>query len=331
MFWLFALAQIFLSFLCLYAEEKETSLGLPNISDQTNSCSISTDVLLWSTGASSSENWAQVFSPPSSDETIDLLAVPFGWDPGIRVGLNYRLSHDQWDAQWFYTWYRSEGKDRASSEGTIHSPFIGNFYIGNPDGSADTGPAYHEAKIRWAILFNVFDWELGRKYWVSCNLSLRPFFGLKGGWVHQSIYSTWKQPTTDSFHSATENIVNNFWGLGPSFGLNSRWKFKTFRSGSIGFFADLAGALMGGRWTFKDIYQNDAGQIVKPLMPSQTSAAGMLRNFMGLSWESDHFSLRFGYEAQAWLDQLKYYSLNVGWLDNALTLQGGSFDVHFAF
>ena len=44
-------------------------------------------------------------------------------------------------------------------------------------------------------MFNIFDWELGRNFWVSKALSLRPFLGLKGGWIHQSIHTKWQNPT----------------------------------------------------------------------------------------------------------------------------------------
>lgn len=88
---------------------------------------------------------------------------------------------------------------------------------------------------------------------------------------------------------------------------------------------------MWGHWTFEDIYQNNGGTEVDAITPNINSGATMLRGFSGLAWEAPHFSLRLGYEAQFWLDQLKFYSYNIGWQDNELTLQGGSFDLNFAF
>lgn len=88
---------------------------------------------------------------------------------------------------------------------------------------------------------------------------------------------------------------------------------------------------MWGHWTLKDVYRNNGEAEVDAVTPSINSGATTLRGFSGLAWETSHFSLRLGYEAQFWLDQLKFYSYNVGWQDNDLTLQGGSFDLNFAF
>ncbi len=37
------------------------------------------------------------------------------------------------------------------------------------------------------FFFDMFDWELGRSYFVSNYLVLVPHFGIKGGWIDQTI------------------------------------------------------------------------------------------------------------------------------------------------
>ena len=58
-----------------------------------------------------------------------------------------------------------------------------------------------------------------------------------------------------------------------------------------------------------------------------TGAATMLRGVVGFEWEQ-YFSratstVRLGYEAQLWLNQMQFYSYNIGRLNNVTSLQGG--------
>ncbi len=338
-----------LSCLGLSAGEKQNAQsqkavdGLPNISarpvDKENSFGIFADVLVWSAKESGTDNWAQVFSGSGTSESIDLRQVSFHWNVGYRVGFDWGMRHDRWDTQLYYTWFRAKGSDHASTNGEIASSFLGNFYINNPNGEG-TGPTYRNACIQWTILFNMFDWDLGRNYWVSRALSLRPFIGLKGGWIDQTVHSKWEDPNVadpEVFGVATENLKNDFWGIGPSFGLDTRWKLGAVCIHSFNLFGDFSGALMWGHWRLKDVYKNDAPQEVAIVLPHISGAASMFRAFMGFGWDATfnkerlNFSLRLGYEAQFWLDQLQFYSFNRGRLANELTLQGGTVDVRFDF
>ncbi|MDN3505666.1 MAG: Lpg1974 family pore-forming outer membrane protein [Simkaniaceae bacterium] len=291
------------------------------------------DFLVWCTNEASSENWGQVFTTEGSTENIDLLSVSFGCDYGFRVGLDYVTCHDCWDLLGAYTWYRSNGKDSTSTDGLISSAFLANFYIDNADGTKLAGPTYRRASMRWQIDFNIFDAELGRLFCASECLTLRPFIGLKGGWIDQSIDTSWQNPTDPAllFTRATEDLKNDFWGIGPSAGLNLDWILCSGECYTFSLFNDLSGALMYGHWTFQDRYQNDRAEEVVIDLSNIDGAAPMIRNFIGLSWRRSSFAVRLGYEAQVWLSQLQLYTLNGGRLNNVLTLQGGSLDVRFAF
>ncbi len=329
-------------------EQQQCGYGLPNIStrlpDQCTSFDVFADVLLWSAREPAADCWAEVLSETTSSVRNDLLEVHFGWDPGFRVGIGYGMNHDQWDTQVYYTWFHTRGTDSISSApGTVHSGFYSNFYVSNPTGGGLSGPAYSQASIDWTIQFNIFDWELGRNFWVSRSLALRPFVGAKGGWIHQSIDSTWKNPSfigsqftnPKFFSTGTENIKNNFWGIGPSLGINTTWNLYTNACQLFNLFGDLSGALMWGHWTFHDAFNNDVEQRVTVNLQNINSGATMIRTFMGLGWDvylsQYHFSTKLGYESQFWLDQLQYYSFVGGRLSNALTLQGGTLEFCFDY
>ena len=78
---------------------QEQSSGILNISSESKNIEIFTDLLLWSASQSGSENWSEIFTTSGSTTNVDILAVDFGWDVGLRAGLNYGMKDDQWDTQ----------------------------------------------------------------------------------------------------------------------------------------------------------------------------------------------------------------------------------------
>jgi hypothetical protein len=62
-------------------------------------------------------------------------------------------------------------------------------------------------------------------------------------------------------------------------------------------------------------------------MSPVTGAATLLRGVVGLEWRQQFCratsTVRLGYEAQLWLNQMQFYSYNIGRLNNVTSLQGG--------
>lgn len=325
--------------------EQEITNGLPNPSARllpnANEFDVFAHLLVWTAREAGTDCWAEVLTSNSLASSNHIHEVLFGWDPGFRVGVGYGMKHDQWDTQAFYTWFKTKGTDHISSEpGSVHSAFLGNFYVDNTQGAGLSGPAYQKAGIDWLIHFNLFDWELGRNYWISKSLALRPFVGAKGGWIHQIIHSKWEIPNLSGaqfFNLGTEDLKNNFWGIGPAAGINTKWILFSGQSQLIHLFGDFSGAVMWGHWSFRDVFNNDLQQKILIDLQDMSSGASTFRTFIGFGWEvhfnqnQSQFCAKLGYEMQFWLDQLQYYSFTGGRLDNELTLQGGTFEISFDF
>jgi hypothetical protein len=328
---------------CNTSQEMPTLKAKEEVSTPKN-IQIITDFLYWTISESGSDVWSEVITSHGNASSDDLRAVDFGWDPGFRVGVDYKTNHDSWDTELTYTWFYTKGQDHVnSSPGTVHSSYTGGFLIDNTTGVGISGPSYQSAKIAWKVHFGMFDWDLGRRYQVTKSVSLRPFLGLKGGWIDQTIESTWFNPDLSSFPAALpfsvgyENLKNDFWGIGPVFGLDSKWCLYSKSQNFLNLLGDLSGAVMYGHWKFKDVYQNDIAQKIHVGSSPINGGATMIRFFMGLGWDI-HFSQnryqlssKIGYEMQCWLDQLQYYSFTGGRLSNELTLQGGTLEFTFAF
>jgi hypothetical protein len=304
------------------------------------------DLIFWTAKEVGADCWSEIITETTTPDqtylTNNMQQVNFGFDFGLKIGMGYGMLHDQWDTKIYYTWFNTTGRDSVSNgPGSVYSTFLGNFYLDNTHSKGIASVSYEAASISWKISFNMFDWELGRNFWVSKSLALRPFIGIKGGWIHQYIYSIWQHPTLKpdkpTFNVGTEDIKNNFWGIGPQGGLNTKWMFFSANTNFFSIFGDISGAIMWGHWTFGDTFKNDADQQITIHLRPMNTGATMMRLFTGLEWEGNfkenryQFSTKLGYEAQFWLDQLQFYSFTGGHLDNALTLQGGTLEFCFDF
>ena len=119
----------------------------------------------------------------------------------------------------------------------------------------------------------------------------------------------------------------NFWGIGPSLGVTMTMPLCNKDKYSLKLFGTPSGAIMFGHWTYTEQYENDQPASVTIDMSPITGAATMLRGVIGFEWEQ-YFSratstVRLGYEAQFWLNQMQFYSYNMGRLNNVTSLQGG--------
>lgn len=304
---------------------------------------VHTDLLIWTAREAGADNWAeeiQTKGTPLPSRSNELHGVNFPWDIGFRIGASRQLCWKSFDTSVSYTWFHTKGTNSLSGDpGTIHSTFLGNFYINNSDGSGLSGPSYERAKIKWIIDFNMFDWNAGYTFCCGKCVEFRPYIGIKGGWINQTIDSTWENPdiNVNVFEEGTENLRNDFKGIGLAAGVNSKWKLFSKRCHAFYLFGDLSGAMLYGRWNFKDVFKNDLPEQVSIGQNNFHSGTTMVRTFMGIEWTCPSykkrcaFSARLGFEMQVWLDQLKFYSFTGGRLDNQLTLQGGTLELTFGF
>jgi len=307
------------------------------------------EALFWTLREGSADNWAQVITPEklvdSYAGTATLIEAPFDWSTGFRVGWGRRAAADGLEGTVSYTHFRTRATSHAAGE--VYSAFLGNFYVGNPDGAL-FGPHYRSADIDWDVDFHAIDLRARRAFAVSPSLVVRPFVGLKAAVINQSIHSKWREPidtllTTYKFNSATEDLRQDFWGIGPSLGVDLEIPWHTEPRYTIKFFAAPSAALMFGHWTFSDVYQNDGPTTTTIPTPTSiairtspiTGAATMLRGAMGVEWTQCFArattTVRLSYEAQVWLNQMQFYSYNMGRLNNLMSLHGGVLELRIAY
>lgn len=327
------------------SDQAKKERGLPNISSSTSrGWDLTVDALAWYASEQTTAVWADIFEIGSNTSSFAPQDLAFNWDFGFRLGAGHNLKYDGWDTQFYWTWFRTEAHEskRVFPE---FIPIAGSVLVTaeiRPEffAASLSGDTAERAHIRWALLFNMFDWELGRSYWVSRGVSLRPFIGLKGGWIDQSIHLKYNNliiasaPTTNS---AKEHLKNNFWGIGPTFGVNTKWKLRNFGRHFPSFFGDFSAGALWGTWICSDAYGETTGKKVSVHTRNSLLGALMLRGFLGLGWDVDlqkgksHFGARLGYEMQLWLNQLRLSTSQLIRLHGDLTLQGVTLNCRYDF
>jgi len=155
--------------------------------------SLSLDVLYWQTKMAGSTYCA--INDGLANQPINFTLRPrepnFQWAWGFKLGAGYNFEHDKWDTKLQYTFFRNHAKDYVnplSLPSVIISPII---EAGAPL-TYVSATAFEEKNVivsyadqTRASLKNRYDnlyLDLGRDFFVSKYLSLRPSFGAEAAW-----------------------------------------------------------------------------------------------------------------------------------------------------
>ena len=328
--------------LALIFSQPSLAINNNNNSSNNKNFSITADFLYWTISEVGTDNWAQVISPYSKNQTIQFLDLNFDWQPGFRAGMQYFFDNRAWDTRLYYTWYQTKASQaKSTNTEEIHSAFSGNFYANNTLGNGLSGPYYHQAAIKWNFLYQNIDWEIGRMFDFR-DYQLRPYLGLKAAFLNQSIDTTWQQPFDNSsktaitnFSLANENIINDFWGVGPVLGLHTQADIVKINDKNFGLIGDFSASFLGGGWHISDVYENNTPVNISTINNVRSSGLWMTRGLIGINWEQNFKNInllfKLSYEAQMWTNQLKFYSFDGGRQNNTLYTQGGVLNacIHF--
>lgn len=250
------------------------------------------------------------------------------WRPGFKVGLGHDLCFDGWDVYAEYTWYNL--RNTNNSVEATSSLFVSDtfWFVNNPGNSIANSYLVGEGK--WFLNFNVLDLEMGRNFYVSPRLMLRPFFGLKGTWQKQTLKVVFDDFEGSPNIVSMKNRMKN-WGVGILAGLNTSWHIN--RAVSV-----IGNIAVSGLWEQFKVNRFDNDFTV--FLNRNTSLLNVTDRFhilrpviewmLGARWEtwfscdSYHFSAEAGWEQQVWFSQNMFIRLpGTGSCHNGdLTLQG---------
>lgn len=226
------------------------------------------------------------------------------WSPGFKVGLGSNLARDGWDTSVDFTWIESQAKRSARVDGLLPMWNIANQY------TAPTPGLIYASALSWNWWMNTFDMELGRNFFVSPYLKLRPFMGLKTAFGIQK-YAVQYTRTVSADVEVKDTMTNNFhyFGVGPRAGANAAWQFSEEWS----LYSDASASLLWSdfRGTRKDTSQqipfSENSSVTSLKTKNQfNTCKPVFEISLGLRWEiwfSDddyHFLMQGGWEEQIW-------------------------------
>ena len=160
--------------------------------------------------------------------------LDFDYDVGFRIGIDFDTTYDGWDVS--LTWLRfdadADAKTFASGNKELFPSRLGPniaAFIGDSDNFSgpDPLPVYGKAHSRWKGYLNQLDLDMGREFFVSKYLTVRPHFGLRTTWIRQHLKTEYSHgiPISDR-PTMTDTKVhekNKWWGLGVEGGLDTSW------------------------------------------------------------------------------------------------------------
>ncbi len=284
----------------------------------------------------------------------------FKFKPGFKVGLGFLTDHDGWDVYVNYTWlhYNNIKGNASSGDGdndaddtsvALFDEIVGINGLGGKGGVSNPDTA----SAKWKLNFNVIDLELGRNFYVSRNLYLRPYVGFKGTWQKQ--HFDVEMVGTTSFSSggggggnttvASDGTSTNsvkYWGIGLRSGLDTAWHFTK----SFSLVGEAAVSLL---WEQFKSHRFDTAAFTPPtggadLFISNINVSDNFHTinpvfelYMALRWESwfccdnYHLSIEAGWEEQFWNEQNQFVQIAVETREGDLSLQGFTLKFRFDF
>lgn len=338
------------------AQTKAPKQAAPNITilNSARGCEIDegffvTADFLWWKANDDSINWTLVVTDTLLNTSSNFASTHYvdpNWKPAFRVGMGWNTAHDDWDLYLNWTWYNNTTRESITAETSSAAGMgqIGIAALWLPTVQAGN----RAANYRWRLRHNMFDIELGRKFFVSRKLALRPFGGVRGGWINRSLTINYLNPEASLSPPVTTpgsyKDENNYWGIGPRFGSNSEWGLGS----GFQIYADLAAALLYGQ-----IFKFRA-RAEEQVSGSLTEVADFTQNndrwrvipnlqlFLGLGWgkcfaDQDLFlAIKAGWEVNQYWDLSNF--LNPTRAENfrsekfsSITLQGLTTKVDFEF
>jgi hypothetical protein len=305
---------------------------------------VTADFIWWKPNLEDTSYATSGFSPAvgTNASTGKVESPHYKWEPGFKVGIGTVFQHDNWDLYLEYTWFQmNQDKHHHNDSITAGSTsFVWSDYFVTPGGAVVPGPVeLTSASARAKLQFNVLDLEMGRNFWISKYLTIRPNFGLKFAWIHnqESINYVLATPAV----GASEHIGVNqrFFGVGIRGGFDTAWHFTKHWS----IYGDLA---LSALWTDFRTQRNDqttttAGVTytsfsAKERRNRSQSVEPVLELGLGLMYQTwfhqdeYEFWVKAGWEEQVWWDHNRFINLAAHRHGN-LTLQGLTVDFGLAF
>jgi hypothetical protein len=256
----------------------------------------------------------------------------YDWAWGFRAGLGYYAEHDQWTTDLVFTWF----KDTANARRSVVSPASLIQQFGNPDTWTADETVYSHSRANGNLTFYDLAWRIGRDFFVSKYLALNPYVGIRTTWFYEN--RSLRGNDVESTVVIKQKDKNDFWGVGPSAGLDARMYFGKHWN----MYAKTSAALLWGKFDVssrsKDVLldtttdNTSAGK--HGIVPNVQLALGLgyNTNFMD---DNFNFGINLGYESSFYFGEdqmLQWNSANrIRYANGNKAMHGFNLNMMFSF
>ncbi|MBM3198476.1 MAG: hypothetical protein FJZ58_04385, partial [Chlamydiae bacterium] len=240
------------------------------------------------------------------------LSPPASFEPGFQVGVGCELGLDGFDLYAEYTWVHMPWNTSSSSLSGFST-----YIIPSPETGTLQAPPLHNLTNSRTFQYNIIDLELGRDFFISKKLTLRPHVGGKLTRMFDKLHLQGNDDTLDLFFSQTLS------GIGIRAGVNSVWHLLQ----KVGLYGNIA---CTGLWSnFHDRIASikTTTQTVIPILELELGV-----NY--ITWLSqDRYQLyaKAGWEEQVWIGYNHMPVQGISTTSGNLSMQGLTLQIGWAF
>jgi len=234
----------------------------------------------------------------------EYLTPEFDWDWGFKAGIGYNTTCDGWGIGILWTWYKGKAHDIVEGEPDDNQTLMPIWSAFAPGFGLNLYT--DEIESNWNLSLNLVDLELGRDFWVSKYLSLRPLVGLRLAKIDQAFDlqhkgGSWRGLQGTPF-DATSNLVelkNDFRGVGIRSGLDTTWNFGC----GWAIYGNLAASILYGKFSIRHDETNRKVEAPFPktriieTSESFRASRAFLDLGLGLQWSSMFCDCKYGFTA----------------------------------
>lgn len=308
---------------------------------------LSLDVLYWQTklgGAAYGQVNNAYGLNVSPINTREVTQEPrFKWDFGVKFGIGYNFDYDKWDSRLEYTYFRNQAdshvrklslpsvvvSDLLDAAAPLMYESVSDFINDRVhDVFAQEGQGYVDNKFDDLFI------DLGRNYFVSKYLSMRPAFGVEATWFNLRATAKFMGGVTQREIGYGDLIAvgdeamrfeneRHFYGIGPRVSFDTKWHLGE----SFCFYGDVKGALLFSyiKNEYEATYTGQPNNAAKrihnyhSLNPAVKFELGIMYDKYCMN-DTQHFSIALGYENQYYWGA-SFYDTGVGMYGVNLRLQ----------
>ncbi len=251
----------------------------------------------------------------SGVSSLHQVTIGGSFDPGFRLQFGYTFANiDKWDMEFDWTYFHNTDHQSESVTGltTSTAATAGQSWIQPNFGIPNTPKYGSSVSGQWRLNYNTLDWELGRNFFISRQISTRMHWGIRAAWLYQHYSASYTgfnaTASTGAVTTGTFTASNNYHAVGLRTGTSMRWGFNRYWA----FVGNIAFSLLYGRFQISEFTASNvtAGSINEVGAPYNFNAVRPeIEASLGLEWcaffchDKYRFSIAALWEIQEWFEQ----------------------------